>query len=734
MAWYRMDLHLHTPASADYRDLSATYLQILQATEACGLDIIAITDHNSVSGIAAMRREMEDLQLLEELSRLTAAEQDILSEYRRLLAQLLILPGFEFTAAYGFHILAVFPPETSIRRLEYLLLTLGVREDELDAGSETVSEPADVLTAYDVIAEHGGLVIPAHADAAHGVLVDGAQYGSKTVAAYTQSPRIHALEVTDLDDLTRRGTAALFNGSRPEYQRRLHRIQGSDAHRISRGDGVREAGPVIGERATEALLPERSFAALEALFTSEDFARTRPWRSLPSASTDPIQAAREIGPTIEQSFHEQVRSRRSRYRPILKDVVAFANTNGGAIYVGASASAAQPVLGVQEPEEAARGLREAITRSVVPHLDVAIEATASGGKPVLVVAIPKGVNTPYATDAGQVFVRQSSESVVALRDEIVALVREAAIGSGDTPAAITFDRAWTAPRRAADDDEDREESEDIPEVAAAQDGNETGEPPAEARRQPRRRSRRRPSHAESEPAPPIDAASEHGGSAPALPDAEQVSVSGASEPVPQMAAPITLTAEDVTASSDVATVTEPAPEREDAPAPPAETGPAAPARTRPPRTRPPRRRPAADAETVPAPSDQEIIAAPDAVTASPLLPPPPTTGVEILTVEEHDGRKQYTMRDMRSGRIASDVTRGAARRLWRQAILAYESNPPSPEAVTWSGNVGMLGSTDGDGERRYNLALRQDEDVRYFYAVSDAGLAEPWRALITQQM
>ncbi|HEY8291693.1 MAG TPA: hypothetical protein VIG44_04365, partial [Thermomicrobiales bacterium] len=52
MAWFQMDLHLHTPASADYQDLSATYLEILQIAEGRGLDIIAFTDHNSVSGIA----------------------------------------------------------------------------------------------------------------------------------------------------------------------------------------------------------------------------------------------------------------------------------------------------------------------------------------------------------------------------------------------------------------------------------------------------------------------------------------------------------------------------------------------------------------------------------------------------------------------------------------------------------------------------------------------------------
>ena len=452
-----MDLHLHTPASADYQDITATYLEILQKAEGRGLDIIAFTDHNSVSGLAAMRREIEDLELLEELNRLTPAEWKILDEYRRVMGKMLVLPGFELTAAFGFHILGIFPPETSVRRLEHLLLMLNVPEDQMEMGSGQVGATADVLNAYEIINEHGGLVIPAHVNSTHGVAMQGFRFGGQTKIAYTQSPYIHALEVTDLDDMTRRATASFFNGSKPEYPRRMHCIQGSDAHRLSREGARRDTDLGIGDRATEALLPERSFDALKTLLLSEDFARIRPYQPVALMPYDAVQAAREQGPSLVQSFHEQVRSRRSRYRPILKDVVAFANTNGGTIYVGVSASPTQPVVGVPTPEESARGLRDALARSVVPKLDVTVDIEASGGKPILIVAIPKGLNTPYATDAGQVFVRQESETVIALRDEIVQLVREAA--ASDTLPAIDLsrDRSWTAPRQAPDEDDDTDE-------------------------------------------------------------------------------------------------------------------------------------------------------------------------------------------------------------------------------------------------------------------------------------
>ena len=48
LQWYKMDLHLHTAASDDYQEPNATNLDILRKAEFRGLDIIALTDHNSV--------------------------------------------------------------------------------------------------------------------------------------------------------------------------------------------------------------------------------------------------------------------------------------------------------------------------------------------------------------------------------------------------------------------------------------------------------------------------------------------------------------------------------------------------------------------------------------------------------------------------------------------------------------------------------------------------------------
>jgi Schlafen, AlbA_2 len=427
--WFRIDLHIHTPASADYQQPDVSYLDILHKAEERELDIIAFTDHNSVRGYADLWREIEDLELLESLGRLTVAERDRLAEYRRLLSDILLLPGFEFTATFGFHILAIFPERTTVRMMEHVLLTLGVPENKL--GSGEVGATTDVLRAYRVLSDSGALVIGAHVNSTHGIAMLGLNFGGQTKIAYTQDPHLHALEVTDLHlGMGPRSTARFFNGTKAEYPRRMHCIQGSDAHRLDR-DLSREAVYGVGERPTEVLLPERSFQALRELFLETDFSRTRPFFPITSPS-DEVRIGRLHGNSATQSFHEHLSNKRSGSRAILVDVAAFANSSGGSIFIGASTHQRRPLAGVSAPAVSAESLRQQILTEITPPLEVTIDVIDSGGKSILAVRVPEGSGKPYAVAPGNIYIRRDGLSEIASRDEIVQMVR----ASGTTaPAA-----------------------------------------------------------------------------------------------------------------------------------------------------------------------------------------------------------------------------------------------------------------------------------------------------------
>ncbi|MCI0475926.1 MAG: putative DNA binding domain-containing protein [Anaerolineales bacterium] len=449
--WYRMDLHLHSPASADFKQTGVTYLDLLKKAEERNLDVIAFTDHNTAAGYARLLEEVESLEMLERLKRLRDDERKQLDEHRRLREKILILPGFEITATLGFHVLALFPPETTVRELDHLLLSLRVPADKLDLGSGEVGATSDVLTIYRTVHEAGGLVIAAHANSSHGVAMPGFDFGGQTRIAYTQDSNLHALEVTDLDSKSRRRTAMFFSGTKPEYPRRMHCIQGSDAHKLDFDPRFKnEMG--IGDRATEILLDDVSFDAIKAVFAANDFSRTRPYRPMAAEPFDPLREAREHGDTLIQAFHEHLSEKRGVARQILQDIVALANTNGGTVYIGASAEARKPVVGVDRPEQAMTDLRAAIAKGILPPLEVQIETQKSQGKNVLQVIVPRGSDVPYVLEESYIYIRSENETGLAVRDEIMQLVRDALaieFAATGAPAPKTV-RAETAPATPAE--------------------------------------------------------------------------------------------------------------------------------------------------------------------------------------------------------------------------------------------------------------------------------------------
>ncbi len=395
-------------------------MDVLHRAEERGLDAIALTDHNSVRGYAELWREIEDLELLEFLKRLKPEEEKRLAEFRRLLNTILVLPGFEFTAQFGFHILAIFPEGTTVRKMEHLLLLLGVPEDRF--GSGEVGATTDVLRAYEILANNGALVIGAHVNSTHGIAMQGLRFGGQTKIAYTQDPNLHALEVTDLLPVSnRRSTARFFSGTKTEYPRRMHCIQGSDAHRLTQ-DPDRETQLGVGDRPTEVLLPEMSFAALKALFANDEFDRTRAYTPPPS---DPIKAARLDGNASNQAFHENASSKRV-HTAIIRDVVAFSNSGGGRIYLGISAAEKRPVAGIDKPAELISDLTKLIVDQVSPAVSVQFEELTSDGKPIVVIDVAEGRKKPHAIEPGGIYVRRGAESAQASRDEIVHMVTASA--------------------------------------------------------------------------------------------------------------------------------------------------------------------------------------------------------------------------------------------------------------------------------------------------------------------
>ena len=438
--WYRIDLHMHTPASHDYEQPEKSYLDILKQAEKRGLNMIAFTDHNSANGYRNMLREISDLEMLERLDRIRADELARLEEFRRLLKKIVVLPGFEFTATFGFHILGIFPPDKPLREIENVLVQLRVPSMAIDLGLTEAGATSDVLTAYRLIDEAGGIAIAAHANSSNGVSMRGLNLGGQTRISFTQDPHLHAIEFTDLDR-GRRSSAMLFRGTRAEYPRIMHVLQGSDAHRIAI-DVKNPKRLGIGERPTEVELPTLSFAALRELFLSQDYDRVRPAHMAEiKETTDGLQAARIAGESATVAFHATLPKRAEKratrgkakavetstvddtlYDAILRDVCAMANGAGGHVYIGCEANLRKKAVGVPEGT-ATSELSEAIYRQIHPAINCAISTQlVDGDRTVMAIRVSPSEKAPF-TYQSLFWVRDAATTRVGTRDEIVGIVR-----------------------------------------------------------------------------------------------------------------------------------------------------------------------------------------------------------------------------------------------------------------------------------------------------------------------
>lgn len=429
--WIRADLHIHTPASEDYADPQVTFLEILQEAERHELELIAFTDHNSVHGYEQMRQEIDFLQTLERAKRLTDEEQRRIDEYRRLLAKITVLPGFEFTSHFGAHILALFAPDRPISLIEATLLQLGVQPDLLKRGACAVPDTRHVTESYEIISRAGGLVIAAHANGPNGVITETLRMGTsgQSRIAATQHTALHALEFvnfyTDHEKFTSPG---FYNGKTEHYERRMFCIQGSDAHRLRRtsaGDGNAWHKHGIGDRYVEFMLPDTSFGSLKALLASQDFDRVRvPKRDQKQWEIDTLRAGQSNDRQILRA------GKPDQIDGLWRDVAALANLSGGVLIVGVEDSG---VVGVARPDQVSEQLRRQVQEQLTSQPYLTMELMNYEGRDLIRVEVRAPEHPPYMARDGVIYVRRDNKTVPADRGEVIQLCRRAMAEGASSP-------------------------------------------------------------------------------------------------------------------------------------------------------------------------------------------------------------------------------------------------------------------------------------------------------------
>lgn len=186
----KFDLHIHSPASKDF--ISAPnlegdeqYLAILNEALACGLRIIAITDHNTFDGFNKIQHLLNDPINKTKYKNLT------------------VLCGVEITC-FSKHILAIFRPNFSKNEQNEFFERIGI-PPRLRGKEDAMADTYGPRILIKMIDEFGGFSILAHADSKSGFfyswckkqneVLDEIDFTGKSLSRIVQSNYLLAIQI-----------------------------------------------------------------------------------------------------------------------------------------------------------------------------------------------------------------------------------------------------------------------------------------------------------------------------------------------------------------------------------------------------------------------------------------------------------------------------------------------------------------------------------------------------------
>ncbi len=203
-----LDLHVHTPASHDWRDGEVSPEEIVEHIMSRGLDGIAVTDHESGQFIDDLRG---------------AAKPNGIA----------IIPGVEINnlaGNEGIHLTALFPLDTTARDIDHFLVSIGALTGtgaNLKRGTATKG----ILDVLEEIGKRDGIAVLAHCQSSKGSLADmrGAIRTELVRHPVVLAAEAKAEEFFDeRKRATRKRTYDMLDGSDPTYKRKLAVYQASD--------------------------------------------------------------------------------------------------------------------------------------------------------------------------------------------------------------------------------------------------------------------------------------------------------------------------------------------------------------------------------------------------------------------------------------------------------------------------------------------------------------------------
>lgn len=376
--FHAVDLHIHTPASVDYRGPTddQEYLNTIRRASEQNLSVIAIGDHNTFGGYSRFRRLREEyeirLQTLEEHS----PDSNAIPAIRALLAlfsQILILPSVELEVKPGIHLILLFDPTTDLAELDSFLRRAGVRgEDEGKDGLPTGMR-WDVLDAMREASELGGIAIAAHADSTKGIYND--LTGTYRASVFASG---HLYAISFNSPVTKDKIRSLLQQKQYRRTTGLSLIQTSDYHGGS---------DVVGSKRTYLMLPRLDFSMVKHALRNPDERVSWPERP------ETMQILEKLVSAPDNVFIENLDSEGARQR-LAQAASALSNTADGTIVVGVTER--RNLVGVSGGDEAASRVQRLVEDTVSPRPRFEITRYPYGDNEIVAVRVTRGPAPLYS--------------------------------------------------------------------------------------------------------------------------------------------------------------------------------------------------------------------------------------------------------------------------------------------------------------------------------------------------
>lgn len=200
-----VDLHVHTPESKCYisnkLDIDDEYISLLEKYNEKDIKVMAITDHNTIEGYKKMmqikKHAEEKIKLWSELEEIDIVKQKIELEQDKinLFNKILILPGVEFQANPGVHLLLIFNPDIDIKLIEDFIEKNGYPREVQGMENPEISSKS-TLEIIQNARELGAITIAAHVDSDKGALTVLPKGMSR--AQFFRSEHLMAIQVVNL--------------------------------------------------------------------------------------------------------------------------------------------------------------------------------------------------------------------------------------------------------------------------------------------------------------------------------------------------------------------------------------------------------------------------------------------------------------------------------------------------------------------------------------------------------